>query len=239
MEIKCKTCEQIIVKEWRNQPKKSPLLFCCRACSNKRNHSEESKSKISATVKSSIHSSQRDSGDLRKCIDCDNQIYVGKSTPSYKGRCVDCRKVLEQNNKILRESFRKILMVCAACGEGFHRLPSKTDVVVCSSKCAGTYAGMLKRKEQSILFDEGKLKYRNKIRRILVERFGCICQICNNTEWQHQPIPLQVDHVDGNASNNTPENLRLVCYNCAALLPTFAGRNKGSGRKSRGLKAYE
>ena len=89
------------------------------------------------------------------------------------------------------------------------------------------------------LFRQGKLKYRRRIRAILLEQHGNVCQICKNTTWNNQPIPLQVDHMDGNAANNLPNNLRMICHNCDALLPTFAGKNKGNGRKSRGLKSYE
>lgn len=46
-------------------------------------------------------------------------------------------------------------------------------------------------------------------------------------------VPLVADHTDGNWRNNKEENLRLVCPNCDALSPTYAGSNKGNGRPSR------
>ena len=62
------------------------------------------------------------------------------------------------------------------------------------------------------------------------------CEICNNTEWCRKPIPLCMDHIDGNATNDNLNNLRLICPNCDRFLPTFGSRNKGFGRKSRGIK---
>ena len=38
-------------------------------------------------------------------------------------------------------------------------------------------------------------------------------------------IPLELDHVDGDRTNNLLCNLRLVCPNCHALTPTYRGRN--------------
>lgn len=46
-------------------------------------------------------------------------------------------------------------------------------------------------------------------------------------------VPLAMDHIDGNASNNRPENLRMLCPNCHSLTPTFGNLNRGRGRGSR------
>ena len=59
------------------------------------------------------------------------------------------------------------------------------------------------------------------------------CSVCNRTEWEGVPIPMVMDHEDGNPTNHRLENLRLVCGNCDMLLPTYKGKNKGSGRYVR------
>jgi hypothetical protein len=48
-----------------------------------------------------------------------------------------------------------------------------------------------------------------------------------NPTWRGAPIKLMLDHVDGNAKNNHPENLRLICPNCGAQLETHGGANAG------------
>lgn len=48
--------------------------------------------------------------------------------------------------------------------------------------------------------------------------------------------PLELDHIDGNAENNAPDNLRLICPNCHALTSNFKNLNKGKGRRWRRLK---
>jgi hypothetical protein len=70
-------------------------------------------------------------------------------------------------------------------------------------------------------------------RRYLLSRRGHVCEICKNTEWMGKPIPLLVDHVDGNSDNGSVANLRLVCGNCDMQLPTYKGRNRGHGRHYR------
>ena len=46
-------------------------------------------------------------------------------------------------------------------------------------------------------------------------------------------VPLVADHIDGNWRNNVENNLRLLCPNCDSLTPTYAGSNRGNGRKAR------
>lgn len=51
------------------------------------------------------------------------------------------------------------------------------------------------------------------------------CVMCNNTEWNKQPIPLQIDHINGNHFDNRIENLRFLCPNCHAQTDTYCGKN--------------
>lgn len=77
-------------------------------------------------------------------------------------------------------------------------------------------------------------------RRLLVRDFGAVCSSCKNTEWMGQPIPLEIDHIDGNSDNWAKENVRLLCPLCHALTPTYKGKNTfhGSSRQRRRLKRY-
>jgi hypothetical protein len=51
------------------------------------------------------------------------------------------------------------------------------------------------------------------------------CSSCGLDEWHGKPIPLELDHVDGDRENNCISNLRLVCPNCHAQTPTYRGKN--------------
>lgn len=57
------------------------------------------------------------------------------------------------------------------------------------------------------------------------------CEICNNTLWNNLPIPLELDHIDGNPYNHKLENLRLICPNCHAQTPTYRSKNRKNSTK--------
>lgn len=52
------------------------------------------------------------------------------------------------------------------------------------------------------------------------------CEDCGLTEWMGRPIPLQLDHVNGNNRDNRLDNLRVLCNNCHGLTETWCGKNK-------------
>jgi len=52
------------------------------------------------------------------------------------------------------------------------------------------------------------------------------CYTCNHDTWNELPIPLELDHIDGNHENNNLSNLRIICPNCHAQTKNHAGKNK-------------
>ena len=63
----------------------------------------------------------------------------------------------------------------------------------------------------------------------LIALRGCKCEKCGITEWLNQPINLEVHHRDGDRTNNSLENLMLLCPNCHSYTNTFA--RKGDKRE--------
>lgn len=59
------------------------------------------------------------------------------------------------------------------------------------------------------------------------------CAICGcEPIWNSKPLVFVLDHIDGDASNNRRENLRMICPNCDSQLPTFKSKNKNSTRRN-------
>lgn len=50
------------------------------------------------------------------------------------------------------------------------------------------------------------------------------CEGCQRTVWEGQPIPLELEHINGVSDDHRIENLMLLCPNCHALTPTWRGR---------------
>ncbi len=76
------------------------------------------------------------------------------------------------------------------------------------------------------------------IKKYLQQKNNNKCSLCgwNRINKITGKVPLEVDHIDGNAENNLESNLRLICPNCHALTPHFRNLNKGNGRKWRNGK---
>lgn len=73
------------------------------------------------------------------------------------------------------------------------------------------------------------------IKRYLREKYKNVCSLCGWCEINPvtNKVPVEVDHIDGNSSNNIESNLRLICPNCHSLTPSFRNLNKGNGREWR------
>lgn len=63
------------------------------------------------------------------------------------------------------------------------------------------------------------------------------CEVCGNTEWLGDPIPLEIHHIDGDRWNNVLENLQFLCPNCHSKTDNFCGK-KLSMRSGTEKKIY-
>lgn len=72
----------------------------------------------------------------------------------------------------------------------------------------------------------------HKLRKYLIKKF----EACWECGWNKRNpitnfIPLQLDHIDGDCSNNLKSNLKLICPNCHSLTPTYGSLNKGHSKR--------
>lgn len=159
-------------------------------------------------------------------------------------------------------SYLKMVKKCATCSAELpyekrlnkycnHSCAAKTansiNVVsyfceTCNSKiakgnrfCSHDCRAIANHKETDSKFELGILINRQTIKNVYVRRHGYSCTECDIFEWRGHKLSLELDHKDGDASNNLPSNLQLLCPNCHSTTSTWKGRNVGFGRKSRGL----
>lgn len=100
----------------------------------------------------------------------------------------------------------------------------------CSNKCQKEYEWQLRKKEIEITKVFKKTFNGKDAKHYLREEKGEKCSICLLEEWMGKPIPLVLDHIDGNSDNWALENVRLVCGNCDMQLDTYKNKNRGKGR---------
>ena len=156
-----------------------------------------------------------------------------------KCSCIHCHT--ETTTQSLSAHIRKCTSEpknkCICCGK-----PTNNDLF-CSNSCKAKTRNTEREKKVKPpkpdrtmeRFLAGEVKERPTLRRMLTKTRGYKCDCCGLSDWMDKPITLIVDHIDGNAGDNRPENLRLICPNCNSQTDTFSGRNKGNGRKARGL----
>lgn len=123
--------------------------------------------------------------------------------------------------------------ICLNCNNEFRHRKGHGLGKYCSNVCQQEYGY----KTITLLrFNAGEIEDRRTLRKILSKEIKDVCFECGIKEWNGKELSLQVDHINGDASNNNPDNLRLLCPNCHSQTDTYVAKNKGNGRGSKGLK---
>jgi hypothetical protein len=60
---------------------------------------------------------------------------------------------------------------------------------------------------------------------LLVKR-GHKCEECLGETWMNKPMPLEIHHKDGDRTNNSEDNLQILCCNCHSLTDNWRNRKR-------------
>jgi len=121
---------------------------------------------------------------------------------------------------------RKTRRKCRGCGKECARPQN----IYCSNAC---HQKFIWEQRKAAALKTGKFQTWKHAMRYLLEIHGTICSICGLKDWNNQPMPVTIDHINGDYADHSILNVRLVCPNCDAQTDTYKGRNRGNGRHSR------
>jgi hypothetical protein len=91
---------------------------------------------------------------------------------------------------------------------------------------------LARRPEDILVKHDGARRTRTVVLRRALHEMGVPdeCADCGvGPEWLGKPMTLEVDHINGDWSDDRLENLRLLCPNCHAVTSTWC---RGGGRRS-------
>lgn len=165
----------------------------------------------------------------KHCLEC-GEAFEYEATPKQKFCGHSCSAASSNRARAKHKEFK----YCIQCGE------SKVNNRVakfCSSTCSGAY------QTQKVINDwidnpssaTTSQGLKSAIKKYLIQQANYACSECgwdtiNPTTGR---CPLEVDHIDGDAYNNIPDNLRVICPNCHSLTSTYRALNRNSSRTYR------
>lgn len=159
------------------------------------------------------------------CLSCNN-ILTKKHQQKF---C--CRSCSVKFNNKLRKVKLKNCLYCNIL------LEHKDKTKFCSLVCNNNF----KRKQLFLSIENEKCNSVNSIKKYLINKQGNKCSECGWCKVNPitNKVPIELEHIDGDSTNNKLNNLKLLCPNCHSLTPTYKALNIGKGRHSRRLRYKE
>ena len=164
--------------------------------------------------------------EKRECNNCKCEFEVLKT--DVKKFCGSSCAAIINNKKSKRK--HAIFVKCKNCDKDIKNYKGKRQY--CNTICKW----ILEKKQKFELIKKGDISFNvDCYKKYLIEIHGekCMeCGWCEKNKFSNK-IPIELEHIDGDSSNNDLKNLKLLCPNCHSLTPTYKALNKGKGRHNR------
>ena len=167
-----------------------------------------------------------------KCLNCEIIYDTIYKTSKFCSR--SCSATFNNKIKPKRSKSGKTTN-CLQCNKEVYYYPGQQHGKYCSNVCQGKHVFETKTKPK---IESGNCHSAPTLKKYLTEKKGYKCEKCSISNWLNQLLVLHLDHIDGNADNNIPDNLRLLCPNCHSQTETFCGGNKKNSKRSVYNKRY-
>ena len=141
-------------------------------------------------------------------------------------------KTIIKKSKSLRDVFRKCnKSISGASYDNLKKRLIKDNISVAhfhKNTALDYRKRFLREVSLDFIFKENS-KYDSSFVRLKVLKNNLLKYECQNcplkNEWNGKPLTLQLDHIDGDNTNNKLDNLRFLCPNCHTQTDTFGSRN--------------
>jgi hypothetical protein len=116
---------------------------------------------------------------------------------------------------------------CRNCKK-LSQITRQKNNIYCSNVCQKEF----EYKERIRIWKETGVIGATTLKRHLATIKNC-CWVCGIKGWNGKELGLELEHIDGNADNNSESNVCLICPNCHSQTSTYKAKNKGNGRAIR------
>lgn len=172
----------------------------------------------------------------KKCIHCNNDFisfiseerkYCSQSCSAKENNKLYVKRQKTESNVEVK-NLNKQIKNCLNCGCEIN----DSTKTYCNQIC---FHENRKKNIFNLIDNNNTTLNSRQYKKYLIEKYGNKCMECGWGEKnpKSNTIPIELEHIDGNGSNNTLSNLKLLCPNCHSLTPTYKGANKGNGRHNR------
>ena len=159
-----------------------------------------------------------------------SKLIIGLGCTKNGGNQQTIKKIVEENNiDVSHFTYGKCESEkdkCIFCGKEIRK-----GGKYCSNTCRAKHEEQDKIKKWKAGELDGLIGANNDIatyvKHYLFDKYNSSCQICgwNTVNKYTGKVPLQIHHIDGDCTNNSEENLQLLCPNCHSLTENFGSRN--------------